>query len=132
MAETTIVTPPLLQRLKAFLIDSGFLVALFFILTFGVRSLSLQNVEIESLLIASLWLSCEPLCVSLTGGSIGHHIMGLRVRRFMADARLPLARSYLRFFCKAPLGSLSLISMLLMKRHRAIHDFICRSVVVVK
>lgn len=126
----TVDYPRLGQRLQALLIDSLVLGLLFFSVLFLVRLLKLQNAEIESLLIILLWASFEPLCITLTGGSVGHHLIGLRVRRLTADKPLPLARAYLRFFFKAPLASVSLLSLLLTDKHRALHDFIARSLVV--
>jgi len=81
-------------------------------------------------LIAPMLLA-EPCLVSLTGGTIGHHLMRLRIRDARADRNLGLVRATLRAVLRLMLGWLSLLFMLATRRREALHDVLLGSVVVV-
>ncbi len=120
------------RRIKAFLIDIIALTFIFFLTLFLITQINITNPTIESLIIILLVGSIEPLCVSITGSSIGHHLVGLKVRQVNADSKLNISQSYLRFLAKLPFGLLSFISVLTTRKHQALHDLISRSIVVHK
>jgi len=75
----------------------------------------------------------DPIFTSLFGGTIGHLIIGIKVKRESNENKniiLPLA--LIRYTIKALLGWISLISVMVKsnKKRRAIHDFSAGSVVV--
>jgi len=72
----------------------------------------------------------EPLAVSWTGGSLGHHIVGVRVRRLSADRNLGLAAALVRFAVKTATGLPSFLVVQTTRRRQALHDLLARSVVV--
>lgn len=76
-----------------------------------------------------LW---DPVLVSLAGGTIGHHLRGMRVQHREDGANLGAFRACLRFAVKTLLGWLSLVLVLTTKKHQAIHDYISGSVVTIK
>lgn len=120
------------RRMRAFLYDGLVLGLMFFFVVFLVSNADIDKPLVESLVTAFTILSIEPLFVTLTGSSIGHHLAGLRVRRASSDAKLGLARSYLRFLIKIPLGLASFLSVQTTRRHQAIHDLVSDSIVVLK
>lgn len=130
--DTLIAYTKLSRRIKALLYDGLALAAGLFITIFLVTALKLQSQFIESVLIIFIVISIEPLFISITGSSIGHHIVGLRVRRSKTDKRLNILLSYVRFITKLPLGIISFISVLTTRKHQAIHDVISDSIVVHK
>ena len=79
-----------------------------------------------------LAFSFEPVLVSWQGGAVGHLLYGLRIRRVSTDRNLNLLVSYLRLLIKIPLGVMSLVSVLASRKHQALHDLVCRSVVVLR
>lgn len=92
--------------------------------------LDVDNIYIKAAgLILPLFMF-EPVLVSVTGGTIGHHIIGLRVQSCNSGNNLNIVLATIRFIIKALTGSLSFIFVLTTKRHQAIHDLISRSVVV--
>lgn len=118
------------RRLKALLIDCVFLSIIFLVIIFLVKQLDLSVETVESLIILGLLVSVEPLCVWLTGGSVGHHLSALRVRRVAEDKRLGMLASYVRFFTKLPLGIMSLVTVMTSAKYQAVHDMISGSIVV--
>ena len=120
------------RRIKAFSIDTIALILIFFVTLFIVTAVNISNPTIESLIIFLFVISVEPLCVSITGASIGHHITGLKVRQASTDRKLNIFQSYIRFLAKLPFGLLSFISVLTTRKHQALHDLISKSIVVHK
>lgn len=120
------------RRIRALMVDGLFLSIAFFIVMLSVTALKLESSLLESFLIFFIVVSIEPVFITFTGSSLGHHLVGLRVRRVSRDTRLNLFMSYLRFLTKIPLGSLSLVTVLTSRRHQALHDIFSRSLVVHK
>jgi hypothetical protein len=75
-----------------------------------------------------LW---EPLFVSITGGTVGHHLIGLRVVSITTGKNLNVLASFVRFITKFILGNVSIAFIFITRYHQAIHDGLVRSVVVV-
>ena len=123
--------PRLIRRIQALLIDSlllsvcalGTLVA---VSHFGITG---AYAALCSGLVVFL---LEPVLVSSTGGTIGHHLRGLRVIHPQSGKRLNVLSATFRFLFKALLGWLSLITYFTTKRYQAIHDLTSSSVVVLK
>ena len=120
------------RRINAFLIDIIALILIFFLTLFIVIQINISNSTIESLIIFLFVGSVEPLCISFTGSSIGHHLAGLKVRQASADRKLNIFQSYVRFLAKLPLGLFSFISVLTTSKHQALHDLLSKSIVVHK
>ena len=77
-------------------------------------------------------LALEPGMVSSTGGTIGHHLIGLRIRDATRDVKIGFFRALLRFIIRGLLGVVSLVFILITRRHQAIHDYVTRSIVVLR
>lgn len=120
------------RRIKAFSIDTIALILIFFVTLFIITQISIPNPTIKSLIIILIVASIEPLFVSITGSSIGHHFTGLKVRQADADRKLNIFQSYIRFLAKLPFGLFSFISVLTTRKHQALHDLISKSIVVHK
>ena len=73
----------------------------------------------------------DPLLTSFTGATVGHRIMGLRVRdRRDRSRNIGLGFALLRFALKLSLGWISLLLVSKKNNRQAIHDEAARSVVV--
>jgi uncharacterized RDD family membrane protein YckC len=79
-----------------------------------------------------LILLLEPLAVSFTGGSIGHHVVGMRVRRISRDEKIGILSALVRFVVKTLAGLPAFLVVLTTRRRQALHDVAARSVVVYK
>jgi len=124
--------PRLLRRVRAALIDSVLFVVLFFLWLFLVGFLESAHpaIKIAPLLIGLLIL--EPGLVAWTGGTPGHHSMGLRIRDSLEDRKIGLLRATLRALVRTLLGWVSLVFILVTRRHQALHDYVSRTVVVLR
>jgi uncharacterized RDD family membrane protein YckC len=74
----------------------------------------------------------DPVLVSTTGGTVGHHILNLRVVDDQSGANLSFLRALLRAVIKSFLGIASFIFMGVTRRHQALHDLASRSTVQIR
>ncbi|MDH4473642.1 MAG: RDD family protein [Fluviicola sp.] len=75
----------------------------------------------------------EPFMTSFLGGTIGHFMVGIRVKRQSNDSRnIPLPMAVIRVIVKYIFGVFSFISMSMGNKDLAIHDYVSGSVVVYK
>ena len=125
--------PYLIQRFKAFFIDLCFSVILMGISAylFSFFEEPLPKVRIVTLL--SIFFLYDPLTVSLFGGTIGHHLIGLRVKRNNSEEKnINFIFAFARYVVKLVLGWVSLLSVSGSEKKRALHDMISGSVVISK
>lgn len=128
---TTLRYPRLMRRVEAVLLDAIVLVLLFFILMNIVAPLAMHG-GIKAAIVGSITVLLEPVLVSATGSSIGHHLRGLRVQDAASGANLGIVRAIFRLLVKSLLGWYSVVFMLITKRHQTVHDIAVKSVVVFK
>lgn len=128
----TVAYPRLIRRVRAALIDSVLILLGFFA---GVAAVGLSGVEqpyakLVFLLVPVLIL--EPVLVAFTGGTVGHHLMKIRVGKAGGAGNINLFAAMLRFVVKLLLGWLSFVFILVTRRHQAVHDLVAGSRVVLK
>jgi uncharacterized RDD family membrane protein YckC len=124
--------PRLIWRVRAILVDSVLLpITVFGSLILG-DALGVSHTYGKVALIIVPIFVLEPGLVALTGGTVGHHLMKIRVATLDGQRNINIFAATLRFFAKLLLGWLSLIFVLTTKRHQALHDLLARSVVVHK
>lgn len=123
--------PRLARRLRAALIDLAIFILVFFCLATALSGLTMPGILKGTLFVMS-FAFLEPGLVSLTGGTIGHHLLGLRIQdRSRGDNLGPVA-AIVRFVFKSTIGFISFAFILVTHRHQAIHDLVSGSVVVVR
>ncbi len=123
--------PRLIRRIQAVLIDGVIMpVAAIAIMT-GVGRMGYDGVFAASAAILTVFV-LEPFLVTITGGTIGHHLLGIRVINSQTMLSLGIFRSTLRLLVKTTFGLFSLIVVLTSRKHQAIHDYISGSIVVIK
>ncbi|MGQ8338976.1 RDD family protein [Sunxiuqinia sp. A32] len=125
--------PGVSTRVKAVVTDSIILV----VFMVGVATLfeSIKNVPDVARIIAFvfIFLLYDPLLTSILGGTIGHMIFGIRVKRETNQNKnilFPLA--VIRYVIKVSLGWISLLTVSGNKKAKAIHDILVKSVVIYK
>lgn len=126
------VYPKVFLRVKGMLLDSLILGVLIYSPVFVVVELGIESPALKALFMLIPALLFEPLCVCFSGGSIGHHYAGLQVADAKSGKKLNFFMSLVRFLIKIPLGLVSLVSILITKRHQAIHDYLSHSVMIFK
>lgn len=127
----SIAYPRIAKRMQAFLADGvilgvGIIVTLIIISNLGVQG-------VESVIMAGLAvILLEPALVSFTGGTIGHHILGLRVVKNNTKQNLTFFSALIRFVIKVLLGFYSIVTLFTTKQYQAIHDLLIGSIVILK
>ena len=130
-SEPKVVYPDVADRVKAIVLDSFVMVAFMMI---GAVVFSFYEDAPESariMVFCFIVLVYDPLFTSLFGGTIGHMIIGIRVKRENGESRnilFPLA--VIRSLIKLLLGWVSLLTVSGTRKRKAIHDLIVGSVVV--
>jgi uncharacterized RDD family membrane protein YckC len=123
--------PGVLERVKAIVTDS--VVILLFIIVSTYAFSLFDHVPDNAKIVAFvfIFLLYDPIFTSIFGGTIGHMLIGIRVKRESDETRnilFPLA--VLRFIVKASLGLISLLTVSGNKKGKAIHDYLVGSVVL--
>lgn len=120
------------RRLKAFLLDWMFAMALMF----GALAVA-SNAQSDTLArtlgvaVVVILLLYEPVLVCLTGGTLGHSWTNLRV----VDDRggnLSFAKALARFVIKSLLSWYSFVVMAATRRNQAVHDLLTHSTVQIR
>ena len=125
--------PGVFLRVKAVITDS----VLLLLLMLGIVALfdRFDNVPDFARIAAFvfIFLLYDPLFTSSFGGTIGHFLFGIRVKRANnPEKNLLFPLAVVRYLIKALLGWLSLITVSSNNKGRAIHDMVVHSVVIYK
>lgn len=125
--------PGVSTRVKAVVTDSIVLV----VFMIGAASLfeSIKNVPDFARIAAFIFifLLYDPLFTSILGGTIGHMIFGIRVKRETnQDKNILFPLAVIRYIIKALLGWVSLLTVSGNKKGKAIHDLVVKSIVIYK
>ncbi|MES0490446.1 MAG: RDD family protein [Leptospirales bacterium] len=119
-----------MKRFKALMIDVGVILLLLFIIGKFVVLFNIKSQSFDKIALVFLFLLYEPILVSSTYGTIGHHLMRIKVLS-VSGKRVFILVSFVRYLIKWILGILSLLSMV-GKRQQSIHDILTGTVVVNK
>jgi uncharacterized RDD family membrane protein YckC len=129
MPDTPSCYPRLIKRVRAGLIDSVVIpVAAMTTLIIG-DAMGASGTAAKLLLLFVPIFLLEPVMLSLTGGTIGHHIMKLQVSRQKGGGHINIFAATARFLIKLLFGWLSFVFVFTTKKHQAIHDLAAGSVV---
>ena len=74
-------------------------------------------------------LILEPGLVAFTGGTVGHHLLRIRVAKRDGARNINVVAAIVRFVVKLLLGWLSFIFVLTTAKHQAVHDLVAGSIV---
>jgi uncharacterized RDD family membrane protein YckC len=123
--------PGVFDRVKAIAADGAVIIILMFAAAnvFSLFESVPDNARIGAFVF--IFLLYDPIFTSIFGGTIGHMMLGLRVKRESDENRnilFPLA--IVRYIVKASLGLVSLLTVSGNVKRKAIHDYLVGSVVV--
>lgn len=130
MLSTNILYATLPRRIKASIIDGVFVLALFILSPMAIAAITGRETGLNALAMFAPLLVLEPLLVSLCGFTLGQYLFGIQVVRQDTGGKCPLFASFMRYYTKALLGTLSIAVMLFSKKHQAIHDQVAQTLVV--
>ena len=123
--------PGVFDRIKAIMTD-GIVVVVYMFVASYIFSL-FESVPDNARIIAFvfIFLLYDPIFTSLFGGTIGHMMLGIRVKRESDEQKnILFHKAILRYLAKVLLGWVSLLTVSGNKKRKAIHDFLVGSVVV--
>lgn len=130
--DPALVYPRLIRRVRALVIDSLLIpIAALATLIIG-DALGVSGVVGKLLLFFVPIFLLEPVMVSLTGGTVGHHLCRIKVTRRNGVDRLNLAAAVLRFLMRLSFGWFSFLLVLTTRRRQALHDLAARSIVTLR
>jgi uncharacterized RDD family membrane protein YckC len=115
-------------RMKAILIDGFVLMGAFLVAALVGANLPGSG-GIAFVVWFAFWVLYDPVMVSRTGGTIGHHLQNLRVVSDRTGRSPSLVVAFVRNVVKGLLGGVSLLAMAGSSRQKAIHDLIAGTTV---
>ncbi len=121
----------LADRVKAAFIDTVILVALMYTASDFLTMFEEVTKPLRWTVFIIVVYLYDPLLTYFFGATLGQSFCKISVRRENnSDKNLPLHRCFLRFFFKATLGWISLLTITGNEKRKALHDFIAKSVVI--
>ncbi len=130
MDSSQVLYATLSRRIKASIIDGMVLLTLFICCPMVVSFLIGKDTGLNAISMFTPPLLLEPFLISYLGFTLGQYIFGIQVIRLDTGDKCPLIASFVRYFTKIILGSLSMVYMLFSKKHQAIHDHLAKILVV--
>jgi uncharacterized RDD family membrane protein YckC len=115
-------------RVKAILVDAFILSAAFLVAAL-VGSRVRGAGPVAFIVWFGLWALYDPIMVSVTGGTVGHHLQNLRVVSDRTGGRPSLPAAFVRNVAKVSLWAFSLLAMAFSSRGKALHDWIAGTTV---
>lgn len=129
----TTTLPSLVARIKAVFIDLLIMLAIFTITTLFIDVFGDIHSAIKGFILIFMIYLYDPVFTAFTGGTLGHKVMKLKVRKYNeTDKYISFPRAFLRFLIKATLGWLSFLTVTGNKDKRAIHDMASGSIMLNK
>ncbi|MFT5724934.1 MAG: putative RDD family membrane protein YckC [Bacteroidia bacterium] len=123
--------PGVSDRVRAAVTDSIVMIVLSVIASQFLNNYPGEFEVLRGVLLVLIFGLYDPLLTALIGGTIGHRIMGLRVRRQNDESKnIPIHVAIIRYALKVALGVISLLIVSKKSSRHAIHDIVVKSVVV--
>jgi uncharacterized RDD family membrane protein YckC len=122
--------PPLSRRIKAALIDGIIIPCAAIGILVGASYAGVDNSRLKIFFAVSVIFLLEPFAVAYTGGSIGHHLVHIRVRKQSEDKFISLGWALIRFLVKTLIGIPAFFVALITKQRQALHDIAAKSIVI--
>jgi uncharacterized RDD family membrane protein YckC len=118
------------RRIKASIIDGVVLLTLIIMFPLIVGMLTGRDSWLNTIAMFTPPLLLEPFLITFLGFTLGQYIFGIQVVKLDTGDKCPLVASFVRYFAKTILGSLSIAYILFSKKHQAIHDHLAKTLVV--
>ena len=125
--------PGVSDRVKAVVTDSFIIIFLLFVASYIFSYFEDVPTIVRIIAFIFVIILYDPLMTSVFGGTIGHMMFGIRVKRESNQTKniiFPFA--IIRFIAKGFLGWISLLTVHSNEKRKAIHDYVVGSVVVYK
>lgn len=125
--------PTLLKRIQAVFIDLLLILTVFALTSTIINAIG----DIATAVKIAVFISCvilyEPVFVAFMGGTLGHKVMGMRIKKHdKPEENISILSAILRVIVKSLLGWISFLTVTLTSEKRALHDMASGSIVVMK
>lgn len=128
---TSRAVPGISIRVRAMVIDTIALLVFMFFATYLFSLFEKVPDNAKMIAVVFIFFLYDPIFTSSFGGTLGHLMMGIRVKREMDPSRnIWFHWAILRFIVKAIVGIVSLIIVTTNKQGKAMHDYVAGSIVV--
>ncbi len=125
--------PNIFDRVKAVLFDTVLIIGMMYLVSLLFQGSDGENTPLRIIAFVSIWLIYDPLMTSIFGGTLGHQLIGLRVKQEKDESKnLKFHQAFIRYILKTLLGWISLITVSTKSNKQAIHDLAVSSVVIKK
>lgn len=124
------IYPRLIRRVRAVLIDSVLVMLIIIVWWLTLPLLVNTDSYIKVALPLILIFILEPCMVAFTGGTPGHHIMGVKIVSARTGTYIGVLRALIRALLRGLFGWLSFIIALTSRKHQALHDLAVGTVVI--
>lgn len=119
-------------RIKAIVVDTIVLVIFMVLTTFILSQFQTVSDGVRMFAFIFIFLLYDPIFTSTFGGTIGHMMLGIKVKRESDENKnIPIHFAIIRYIIKAFLGIISLLTVSGNAKSKAIHDYIVGSVVLI-
>jgi uncharacterized RDD family membrane protein YckC len=126
-----VIFPSLVTRIKALFIDSLIILLVFTAITLLINSLGDIPAFMKGFVLIFMIYLYDPILTSLTGSTLGHKVMKLKVRRYNdPEKKISIGQALIRFLIKGLLGWISFLTVTANKHKRAIHDLASGSIML--
>ena len=126
-----IIYPGVSARVKAIFTDSLILVVMMLVVSAIFSEFESVAEQLRIIAIVFILFLYDPLLTSFTGGTLGHRLMGLRVKDATDHKQnINFFKALIRFLLKATLAWISLLTVQGNAKGKAMHDMAVGSVVV--
>jgi len=123
--------PGIIERIKAVAVDTFVILTLMIVFSFIFSNLENLPNKFRIVAFVFIFYLYDPIFTSLFGGTIGHLLIGLRVRKEIdTNKKILFHFALIRFTIKSLLGMISLFTVMGNEKRKAIHDFASGSVVI--
>lgn len=123
----------LFKRIKAAVVDVALMVLVIFLLDAVFANVSMSSNTPKAIALFLLFFAYDPMTTAFSGGTVGHHVMGITVKREGDEEQnISFPSAIIRFLIKYLLGWISLLTIAFSSRSKAIHDMAVSSVVTYK
>jgi uncharacterized RDD family membrane protein YckC len=123
--------PGVFDRVKAMVTDGIVIIVFMFVASYIFSLFESVPDYARIIVFVFIFLLNDPLFTSIFGGTIGHMMIGIRVKRESNEQKnIPFPFAILRFVVKALLGIISLFTVFGNEKRKAIHDYLVGSVVI--
>lgn len=128
---TEIEYPTILDRIKAYTMDTLFVIILSMAVTSFFSNYDNIPENVRVITFISIFCLYDPILISLFGATMGHSMMNISVKRednYNKNIKLHVA--IFRFLFKVFLGWISFLTASRNKKRMAIHDIVAKSIVI--